>query len=74
MKKKTKARDRATPRPTRTAYTALRQIVQWIPEGLPDSVKCKIKCTLSEKREKVGMEARKPRDPESPKGFPGGLT
>jgi hypothetical protein len=38
MKKKTKARDRATPRPTRTAYTALRQIVQWIPEGLPDRI------------------------------------
>ena len=38
MKKKTKARDRATPRPAKTAYTALRQIVQWIPEGLPDRI------------------------------------
>ena len=38
MKKKTTARDRATPRPTKTAYTALRQIVQWIPEGLPDRI------------------------------------
>ena len=37
-------------------------------------VKCKIKRTLSEKEEKAGMKARKPRDPESPKGFPGGLT
>ena len=36
MKKKTKARDSATPRPAKTAYTVLRQIVQWIPEGLPD--------------------------------------
>ena len=35
MKTKTKARDRATPRPAKTAYTVLRQIVQWIPEG-PD--------------------------------------
>jgi len=38
------------------------------------NVKCKIKRTLSEKEEKAGMKARKPRDPESPKGFPGGLT
>ena len=38
MKKKTKARERATPRPAKTAYTALRQIVQWIPEGLPDRI------------------------------------
>lgn len=38
MKNKTKARDRATPRPAKTAYTALRQIVQWIPEGLPDRI------------------------------------
>ena len=37
-------------------------------------VKCKIKRSLSEKEEKAGMKARKPRDPESPKGFPGGLT
>ena len=37
-KQQPKARDRATPRPTRTAYTALRQIVQWIPEGLPDRI------------------------------------
>jgi hypothetical protein len=36
MKKRTKARNRATPRPTRTAYTTLRQLVQWIPAGLPD--------------------------------------
>ncbi|MDD4623389.1 MAG: hypothetical protein PHG71_09155, partial [Kiritimatiellae bacterium] len=27
-----------TGRPTKTAYTALRQIVQWIPEGLPDRI------------------------------------
>jgi hypothetical protein len=33
-----KARHRATTRPTKTAYTALRQIVQWIPEGLPDRI------------------------------------
>jgi len=38
MKNKTNARDRATPRPTRTTYTALRQIVQWIPEGLTDRI------------------------------------
>jgi len=39
MKKhKRKARDRAVPRPAKTAYTALRQIVQWIPEGLPDRI------------------------------------
>ena len=38
MKNKTKARDRATPRPAKKAYTALRQIVQWIPEGLPDRI------------------------------------
>lgn len=38
MKKKTKARDRATPRPTKTVYTALRQIAPWIPEGLPDRI------------------------------------
>jgi hypothetical protein len=38
MKTKTKARDRATPRPTKTACTTLRQIVQWIPEGLPDRI------------------------------------
>ena len=38
MKKKTKARDRATPRPARKAYTVLRQLVQWIPEGLPDRI------------------------------------
>jgi len=34
--KRTKARNRATTRPTRTAYTTLRQLVQWIPAGLPD--------------------------------------
>jgi hypothetical protein len=39
MKKtKTKARDRATPRPARTAYTVLNQIVKWIPAGLPDKI------------------------------------
>jgi hypothetical protein len=38
MKKRTKARDRATTRPTRTAYTTLRQLVQWIPAGLPDRI------------------------------------
>lgn len=38
MKTKTKARSRATPRPTRRAYTTLRQIVQWIPKGLPDQI------------------------------------
>ena len=37
-KNKRKARHRATTRPTKTAYTALRQIVQWIPEGLPDRI------------------------------------
>ena len=37
-KNKPKARHRATTRPTKTAYTALRQIVQWIPEGLPDRI------------------------------------
>ena len=37
-KNKRKARDRAVPRPAKTAYTALRQIVQWIPEGLPDRI------------------------------------
>lgn len=37
-KNKPKARDRATPRPTRTAYNVLRQIVQWIPEGFPDRI------------------------------------
>lgn len=37
-KHKRKARDRAVPRPAKTAYTALRQIVQWIPEGLPDRI------------------------------------
>ena len=36
--KPTKARDRATPRPARRAYTTLRQIVEWIPEGLPDRI------------------------------------
>ena len=39
-----------------------------------DDAKCKMKCTLLEKRGKLGMEAGKPRDPESPEGFPGGLT
>ncbi len=38
MKKRTKARNRATTRPTRTAYTTLRQLVQWIPAGLPDRI------------------------------------
>ncbi|NLN01943.1 MAG: IS4 family transposase, partial [Lentisphaerae bacterium] len=39
MKKKaTKARKRATKRPARTSYTTLRQIVQWIPAGLPDKI------------------------------------
>jgi len=38
------------------------------------SAKRKIKRTLLKKREKRWTEARKPRDPESPKGFPGGLT
>lgn len=38
MQTKTKARNRATPRPTRRAYTTLRQIVQWIPKGLPDRI------------------------------------
>ncbi|HOF42099.1 MAG TPA: IS4 family transposase [Candidatus Hydrogenedentes bacterium] len=39
MKKKaTKARKRATRRPARTSYTTLRQIVQWIPAGLPDRI------------------------------------
>lgn len=38
MKKtlKKSRRSRATPRPTRRAYTVLRQIVQWIPQGLAD--------------------------------------
>ena len=35
-KQQPKARNRATPRPTKTAYTVLRQIVQWIPTGLTD--------------------------------------
>ena len=34
--KQRKARNRATPRPAKRAYTVLRQIVQWIPEGLPE--------------------------------------
>ena len=33
---KREARNRATPRPAKTAYTVFRQIVQWIPKGLPD--------------------------------------
>src|SRR5690554_5055538 len=38
MKNKPKARNRAIPRPTRRYYTTLRQIVQWIPAGLPDRI------------------------------------
>jgi hypothetical protein len=34
--KQRKARNRAAPRPAKTSYTALRQIVQFIPKGLPD--------------------------------------
>ena len=30
------AHDCATPRPAKTSYSVLRQIVHWIPEGLPD--------------------------------------
>jgi hypothetical protein len=37
MNKNPKSRQRrATPRPTKTSYTALRQLVQWIPPGLVD--------------------------------------
>lgn len=32
------AASRATPRPTRRAYTVLRQLVQWIPGGLVDQL------------------------------------
>ena len=42
--------------------------------GAAIGAKCKMKRTLPKKMEKSGKEARKPRDPESPKGFPGGLT
>ena len=39
MKKNRKSRhSRATPRPTKRAYTVLRQLVQWIPPGLADSL------------------------------------
>ena len=38
MKKNTRTPKRVNPRPAKTAYTALRQIVQWIPEGLPDRI------------------------------------
>ena len=38
------------------------------------SAKCKMKRTLFEKRGFFGNVARRPRDPESPKGFPGRLT
>ena len=31
-------RSRTTPRPTKRAYTVLRQLVQWIPPGLADSL------------------------------------
>ncbi|MDD2455185.1 MAG: hypothetical protein PHE10_02525 [Kiritimatiellae bacterium] len=51
MKKhKPKARNRATPRPTKKAYTALRQIVQWIPEGLPDRIAREAKADIMERR------------------------
>jgi hypothetical protein len=44
--KQPKARNRATPRPTKTAYTSLRQIVQWIPEGLLDRLAKKVKADI----------------------------
>ncbi len=33
-----RARQGSTPRPTKTAYTTFRQLVQWIPPGLPDEL------------------------------------
>jgi hypothetical protein len=36
--KQRRTRDRVTPRPAKTAYTTPRQIVQRIPEGLPDRI------------------------------------